>query len=140
MAYVNVPKDLSKIKTKLALNLTKRQLFCFGGAALFGIPIYFFTRSQIGNSAAMLIMITVMLPCFFMAMYERDGLPFERVARNIILLRYVRPARRPYKTENFYGILNKEGLNDRPKEAQKTKKNRRPGNSATDNPVPSNEA
>ena len=26
MAYVNVPNDLSKIKTKLAFNLTKRQL------------------------------------------------------------------------------------------------------------------
>ena len=34
MAYVNVPNDLSKIKTKLAFNLTKRQLFfrrCCGG-------------------------------------------------------------------------------------------------------------
>lgn len=29
MAYVPVPKDLNKIKTKLALNLTKRQLICF---------------------------------------------------------------------------------------------------------------
>ena len=30
MPYVNVPNDLSKIKTKLAFNLTKRQLVCFG--------------------------------------------------------------------------------------------------------------
>ena len=40
MAYVNVPNDLSKIKTKLAFNLTKRQLICFGGAAAVGIPLY----------------------------------------------------------------------------------------------------
>ena len=33
MAYVNVPNDLSKIKTKLALNLTRRQLLCFGGGS-----------------------------------------------------------------------------------------------------------
>ena len=33
MAYVPVPKDLNKIKTKLALNLTKRQLICFSLAA-----------------------------------------------------------------------------------------------------------
>ena len=33
MAYVPVPKDLSKIKTKLAFNLTKRQLVCFSSAA-----------------------------------------------------------------------------------------------------------
>ena len=29
MAYVPVPNDLSRIKTKLAFNLTKRQLICF---------------------------------------------------------------------------------------------------------------
>ena len=29
MPYVNVPNDLSKIKTKIAFNLTKRQLICF---------------------------------------------------------------------------------------------------------------
>lgn len=30
MAYVNVPKDLTKVKTKVLFNLTKRQLICFG--------------------------------------------------------------------------------------------------------------
>lgn len=34
MPYVNVPNDLSRVKTKIAFNLTKRQLVCFGGAAL----------------------------------------------------------------------------------------------------------
>ncbi|MCE0642438.1 PrgI family protein, partial [Clostridioides difficile] len=29
MAYVPVPKDLSKVKTKVAFNLTKRQILCF---------------------------------------------------------------------------------------------------------------
>ena len=38
MAYVPVPKDLSKIKTKLAFNLTKRQLVCFSSAAAVGLP------------------------------------------------------------------------------------------------------
>ena len=108
MPYVNVPNDLSKIKTKLALNLTKRQLICFGGAAILGVPAYLLTREIIGNSAAMLTMIAIMLPFFFAAMYERDGLPFEKVARNIILARFIRPGTRPYKTENFYDILNKE--------------------------------
>ena len=52
MAYVSVPNDLTKIKSKLAFNLTKRQLICFGGAALIGIPTYLLTRSVIGNTAA----------------------------------------------------------------------------------------
>ena len=37
--YVNVPNDLSKVKTKMALNLTKRQLICFGCAAAVGIQM-----------------------------------------------------------------------------------------------------
>ena len=80
MAYVPVPKDLSKIKTKLAFNLTKRQLVCFSSAAAVGLPAYLFSRGSIGNSAAMFLMIGLMLPFFFLAMYERDGLPLEKSA------------------------------------------------------------
>ncbi len=29
MAYVPVPKDLTKVKTKVMFNLTRRQLVCF---------------------------------------------------------------------------------------------------------------
>lgn len=102
MPYVNVPNDLSKIKTKLALNLTKRQLICFGGAAAIGIPVYLLTRSTIGNTGAMFLMIALMLPAFLLAMYERDGLPFEKVVRNILRARFTRPGVRPYRTENIY--------------------------------------
>lgn len=102
MPYVNVPNDLSKIKTKIAFNLTKRQLICFGGAALVGIPAYLFSRSSIGNTGAMFVMLVVMLPAFLLAMYERDGLPFEKVVRNIIRVKFTRPGIRPYKTQNIY--------------------------------------
>ncbi len=106
MAYVNVPNDLSKIKTKIALNLTKRQLICFGIAAVVGIPTYLFTRSAIGNTGAMLLMIGLMLPCFLLAMYERDGLPFEKILRNIIRATFLWPRTRPYRTDNFYSYFS----------------------------------
>jgi len=105
LAYVSVPNDLTKIKSKLAFNLTKRQLLCFGIAAVVGIPTYLFTRGTIGNMGAMLLMIVLMLPCFFFAMYERDGLPFEKVLRNIARSVFLWPRVRPYKTENFYIYL-----------------------------------
>ena len=44
MAYVSVPKDLSKVKSKVAFNLTQRQLICFGAAAAVGIPFYILTK------------------------------------------------------------------------------------------------
>ena len=102
MPYVNVPNDLSKIKTKLAFNLTKRQLICFGGGAAIGIPVYLLTRSALGGSGALFLMLGIMLPAFLMAMYERDGLPFEKVVGNIIRARFLRPGVRPYQTENIY--------------------------------------
>lgn len=102
MPYVNVPNDLSKIKTKVAFNLTKRQLVCFGGGALVGIPSYLLTRGAIGSTGAMFVMLGVMLPAFLLAMYERDGLPFEKVVRNIIRAKFTRPGIRPYKTQNIY--------------------------------------
>jgi len=102
LPYVNVPNDLSKIKTKMAFNLTKRQLLCFGAAAVVGIPTFLLTRSAIGNSAALFLMIGLMIPAFLLAMYERDGQPFEKVVRNIIRARFMRPGVRPYQTQNIY--------------------------------------
>ena len=115
MAYVPVPKDLTKVKTKVALNLTKRQLIFFSLAAVVGIPFYLLTRKVIGSSISAILMVTVMLPFFFMAMYEKDGLPFEKVVANIIRQKFLYPAVRPYKTENFYKEIDartkKEGSN-----------------------------
>ena len=57
---VAVPKDLSGIKTKVAFNLTKRQIICFSGAAATGIPFYFFTKDVLGTEAAAVIMVAVL--------------------------------------------------------------------------------
>lgn len=107
MPYVPVPKDLTKVKTKVAAGLTKRQLICFSLAALVGLPVYFLTRGAIGNSAAVLLMIGLMMPFFFFAMYEKDGQPAEKLLRN--RLRYkLWPKDRPYRTENFYKSISKK--------------------------------
>ena len=82
MPYVPVPKDLTKVKTKVAAGLTKRQLICFSLGGLVGLPAYFLTRGAIGNSASVLLMIGLMMPFFFFAMYERDGQPAEKLLKN----------------------------------------------------------
>ena len=46
MAYVTVPKDLTKVKSKVVFGLTKRQLICFGGALLVGVPLFFLIRPR----------------------------------------------------------------------------------------------
>jgi len=109
IAYVPVPRDLTKVKSKIALNLTLRQLICFGTAAAVGLPTYFMTRGAIGNAGAVLLMIGIMLPAFFVAIYEKDGQPAEKILINMLRLRLYFPTKRPYKTENFYNIIEKEG-------------------------------
>ena len=69
MAYVPVPKDLSKVKTKVAFNLTKRQIVCFAAALIIGLPLFFLLKDSTGTSLASMAMIAVMLPCFLFAMY-----------------------------------------------------------------------
>lgn len=108
MAYVPVPKDLTAVKSKVFLNLTKRQLICFGGGALIGVPLFFLLKQHISTSAAALCMIFVMLPCFLLAMYEKHGQPLEVVIKNIIHTRFIRPKERPYRTENFYAVIERQ--------------------------------
>ena len=105
MAYIPVPKDLSKIKSKVMFGLTKRQLVCFGGGALIGLPLFFLMRTFTGASAATIVMILAMLPCFAFGMYEKDGQPLEAVLNNVLQSLFVRPKQRPYRTDNFYAAL-----------------------------------
>ena len=82
---------------------------CFGIAAAVGIPSYLLARSAIGNTGAMFLMMGVALPAFLLAMYEKDGLPFEKVVRNVLRARFLRPGVRPYQTENMkFFICRKE--------------------------------
>ncbi len=102
---VAVPKNLSNIKTKVIMNLTKRQLVCFTCAGAVGVPFYLFTKGVIGTQAAALIMVALMLPFFFLALYERDGFPAEKILYFMIRQKFLTPGIRPYRSENLYRKL-----------------------------------
>ena len=113
MAYVPVPKDLSRVKSKIAFNMTKRQLICFGGGALLGVPLFFLLKAPLGNSTAAMCMVIVMLPFFLLAMYEKNGQPLEKILRNIVRVCFLRPRQRPYRTNNFYAALERQDRLDK---------------------------
>lgn len=124
MAFVTVPKDLSRVKSKIAFNLTKRQLLCFGAAAAVGIPFYIFTKNSLGTSVSGILMIFIMLPFFFLAMYEKDGIPFEQIFINFI--RFCRSEQiRTYQTNNLYRQLEELSDTDTGKEAAIENKKKR---------------
>ena len=105
MAYVTVPKDLSKVKSKFILNLTKRQVVCFGGGALIGVPLFFLTNGVIGNTPAAMLMMIAMLPLFLFGVYEKNGMPLEKLLSHIVQTQFIRPKQRPYQTDNFYAAI-----------------------------------
>lgn len=104
-AYIPVPRDLTKVKTKVFFNLTKRQLICFSAAAIIGLPSFFLLKALGNVSLASLGMIVIMLPLFFLAIYEKDGQPMEVIAKHFIESKFLRPKIRPYQTNNFYVAL-----------------------------------
>jgi hypothetical protein len=113
MPYVTVPKDVTKVKTKVLFNLTKRQLICFGSGLLIGVPLFFLTRGPLGNTTATMLMILAMVPAFLLAMYEKDGQHLEVILRNMIRSVFLRPKKRLYKTNNFYAVIERQNQLDK---------------------------
>ena len=113
MPYVTVPKDVTKVKTKVLFNLTKRQLICFGGGLLIGVPLFFLTRNSLGNTISTLLMIFSMVPAFLLAMYEKNGQHLEVILRNMIRSVFLRPKKRLYKTNNFYAVIERQNNLDK---------------------------
>ena len=104
-AYIPVPRDLTRVKSKILFNLTKRQLICFGAGALIGVPSFFLLKTLGTISMAVICMMVIMLPFFFLGMYEKDGQPLEKLAKQFIEAKFVRPKVRPYRTNNYYAAL-----------------------------------
>lgn len=105
---VTVPKDLTKIKSKVFMNLTKRQIICFGSGALIGVPLFLLLKDRINLSLATMLMIVVMMPFFLLAMYEKNGQPLEKLLAHFYEARFVRPRYRPYQTENLYAAMQRQ--------------------------------
>ena len=97
MAYVPIPKDLKKVKTNVVFNLTKRQLIGFSIAGVVGFLVYFYMRKFVANDIAIFIMTFVTLPIFFVTMFEKDGLTFERYFKYIYLHKFYQPQKRVRK-------------------------------------------
>ena len=88
---------------------------CLSVAAAVGLPFYFLTRNLIGTSNAATGMVLLMLPAFMFAMYEKDGLPLEKILWNIVTVKLIRPAIRRYEVENFYEMDEGETATEKKK-------------------------
>lgn len=104
-SYISVPRDLTKVKSKVMFNLTKRQLICFGMAVLIGVPSFFLMKTVVETNTAVMGMMVIMMPFFFLAMYEKNGQPLEVILEHMIQAIFRRPKIRPYVTDNYYAAI-----------------------------------
>ena len=94
-----------QVQSKVLFGLTKRQVICFGAAAIIGVPLFFLTKGALGTTTAALCMILVMLPFFLFALYEKNGQTLEVILGHLIQCKFIRPKRRIYQTNNAYSAL-----------------------------------
>lgn len=108
MAFVPVPKDLNRVKTKVMFNLTKRQIICFALAAAVGVPVFFIAKPYVALSSAAMLMVVIMLPFIFFALYEKDGQPAEKILGHVVKSMFLRDKVRPYRTNNLYSAIQRQ--------------------------------
>ena len=125
MAYVPIPKDLKKVRTKVAFNLTRRQLIGFTLAGLVGIPVYLFMRKFVANDIAILFLIVSTLPIFFVTLFEKDGMTFEKYFKYIYLHKFYQPQKRI--REEVYLEQQKKNTADKAHAKQKGIKSKKTG-------------
>ena len=106
MAFVPVPKDLNRVKTKVMFNLTKRQIICFALAV--GVPVFFIAKPYVALSTAAMLMVVIMLPFIFFALYEKDGQPAEKILGHVVKSMFLRDKVRPYRTNNLYAAIQRQ--------------------------------
>lgn len=122
---VDVAKDPSAIKQKFIGPFTRRQFFCFGAAAIVGVPFYLMTRKEFGTDTSALLMIAVMLPFFFLGIYEKDGKPAEKHLMQMVRMKFLRPGIRRYEVVNIYEQLRKREKIEKEVEVLESKRKRR---------------
>lgn len=97
MAYIRIPKDLSAVRTRVFLSLTGRQIALFGLGLGTGLPAYFLLKTVVSPSLSALLFILILLPFFFFAVYEKDGILPEAYVRSAWRSLVVRPRIRRYR-------------------------------------------
>lgn len=112
MPYVQIPRDLNKVKEKFLFGLPKRQVLYFGLGAGIGI-VPFFLLLEHNVSAAVTALMLCIMPFGFVGMYSKNGLTCDKIIVLWIKANLIRPKIRPYQTENIYVAMEEQAYLER---------------------------
>ena len=97
MAYVPVPKDLDKIKTKVAFNINKWQLIGFAFAGLIEKPVNLTLKKYLPKYISIIFLLIFTFPVFYITFFDKDGLTFEKYFKYFYLHKFYQPQKRVRK-------------------------------------------
>jgi hypothetical protein len=105
--FVKIPKDLSLIRQKFFLGLTKRQLICFGIGAAIGFPAFYIFNSMLGLQAGCFALGIGAGPAIFCGFFKKNGMHLEQAVK--LMIAFLRkPKERTYQSENSFEIISRQ--------------------------------
>lgn len=107
--FVQIPKDLYKVKDKFIAGLTKRQTIFFGTGLALGIIVYLICNKHFGVSVSTscVVLFIIASPFFIVGQYEKNGVTLDVMLMNFIRF-HINPQIRTYQTENIYTAIEEQ--------------------------------
>ena len=92
------------------LNLTKRQLICFGIGVAVAIPVFFLSKKAFGMEGGVFTCMCTAFPFFLLGMYEKNGVPAEKLLFYAVQHDFLRVQVRPKDESNRFEREEKEEM------------------------------
>ena len=97
-----IPRDISRYKTKLIGTFTTRNVVCGIPGLILGIGTYFLVRPYASQDAAIIAAIIIASPILLCGWAEPYGIPFEKFISIVFVSQVLAPKHIKYVTENTY--------------------------------------
>ena len=102
------PEGPDKSKKQGDVQSDKKTADLFWSGGTHWSTSFFLLKTVVKVNTAVMGMMVIMMPFFFLAMYEKNGQPLEVILSHMIQAIIKRPKIRPYMTDNYYAALMRQ--------------------------------
>lgn len=107
MIEMEMSRDIKEYSPKIVGFLDKRQVVCVLVASTYGIPLFLMLKG-LSITLKVTIVAVAMFPVLACGWAKAYGLPLEKFFFKCIMPMLMSPRKRLYKTNNIYGLEDKE--------------------------------
>lgn len=97
-----IPKDITKYKSKLVGPFTTRQIICFApAAAIIGLVVFLVKKYGLATDTGVTVGLLISTPFLLCGIVAPYGIPFEKFVTDVLLRSILAPSKRKYETKNM---------------------------------------